>query len=106
MKVFDKLWQASQGHIKILTLAPELNAAAELAEHATKLGVRVSIGHSDSGSAEANAVIAAGARSATHTFNAMRPLDHRHPGVLGVVLTTDQLYAEIICDGIHVDPRW
>ena len=104
VKVFDKLWQASQGHIKILTLAPELNAAAELAEHATKLGVRVSIGHSDSGSAEANAVIAAGARSATHTFNAMRPLDHRHPGVLGVVLTTDQLFAEIICDGIHVDP--
>jgi N-acetylglucosamine-6-phosphate deacetylase len=104
VKVFDKLWQAAQGHIKVMTLAPELNAAAELAEHATKLGVRISIGHSDSGSVEANAVIAAGARSATHTFNAMRPLDHRHPGILGVVLTTDQLYAEIICDGIHVDP--
>lgn len=104
VKVFDRLWQASRGHIRVLTLAPELPCAAELTAHATSLGVRVSIGHSDSGSTAAHQVIAAGAHSATHTFNAMRPLDHRHPGVLGVVLTTDKLYAEIICDGIHVDP--
>jgi N-acetylglucosamine-6-phosphate deacetylase len=104
VKVFDRLWQASGGHVRILTLAPELPSAAELTAHATALGVRVSIGHSDSGSSAAREVVAAGARSATHTFNAMRPLDHRHPGVLGVVLTNDNLYAEIICDGIHVDP--
>lgn len=104
VKVFDRMWQASGGHIKVMTLAPELPMAAELTAHATALGVRVSIGHSDSGSTVANNVIAAGARSATHTFNAMRSLDHRHPGVLGVVLTTDDLFAEIICDGVHVDP--
>jgi N-acetylglucosamine-6-phosphate deacetylase len=104
VKVFDRMWQASGGHIKVMTLAPELPTAAELTAHATALGVRVSIGHTDSGSTVANSVIAAGARSATHTFNAMRPLDHRHPGVLGVVLTTDDLFAEIICDGVHVDP--
>jgi N-acetylglucosamine-6-phosphate deacetylase len=104
VKVFDRMWQASGGHIKVMTIAPELPSAAELTAHATALGVRVSIGHTDSGSTVANSVIAAGARSATHTFNAMRPLDHRHPGVLGVVLTTDDLFAEIICDGVHVDP--
>ncbi|HVJ06888.1 MAG TPA: N-acetylglucosamine-6-phosphate deacetylase [Acidisarcina sp.] len=104
VKVFDRMWHAAQGHIKVLTVAPELPGAAELTAHATKLGVRVSIGHSDSGSIEAREVIAAGASSATHTFNAMRPLDHRHPGVLGVALTTDEIYAEIISDGVHVDP--
>ena len=46
----------------------------------------------------------AGARHATHTFNAMRPLDHRDPGILGEVLTDPRLSAEIIADGIHVDP--
>ena len=104
VKVFDRLWQAAQGHIRILTLAPELPSAEELTAHASALGVRVSIGHSDSGSVAARKAIAAGARSATHTFNAMRALDHRNPGILGVVLTSDELYAEIICDGVHVDP--
>jgi len=66
--------------------------------------VRVSIGHSNAIAAEAQRAIAAGACSATHTFNAMRPLDHREPGILGVVLTTDTLCAELICDGIHVHP--
>jgi N-acetylglucosamine-6-phosphate deacetylase len=47
----------------------------------------------------------AGAVSATHTFNAMRPLDHREPGILGTVLTTDSLFAELICDGIHTAPE-
>jgi N-acetylglucosamine-6-phosphate deacetylase len=66
--------------------------------------VRISVGHSNATAAETLRSIAAGATSATHTFNAMRPLDHREPGILGVVLTTDALYAELICDGIHVDP--
>jgi N-acetylglucosamine-6-phosphate deacetylase len=67
--------------------------------------VRVSIGHTNATAAEARAGIEAGARSATHTFNAMRPLDHREPGVLGVVLDEDALYAELICDGVHVAPE-
>ncbi len=48
--------------------------------------------------------VKAGARHATHTFNAMRPLDHREPGIIGEVLSNDQLSADIIVDGIHVDP--
>ena len=102
---FDRLFEAAEGHIRLLTLAPELPQAAELTAHATARGVRVSIGHSNATAAETHPVLAAGAASATHTFNAMRPLDHREPGILGLVLTTDSLYAELICDGIHVAPE-
>src|SRR6202034_252609 len=86
-------------------LAPELPGAAELAAHAVARGVRVSVGHSNATAAETRATIAAGATSATHTYNAMRPLDHREPGILGVTLTTDSLFAELICDGIHNSPE-
>ena len=101
---FDRLYEAAGGHARLMTLAPELPGAVELAAHATSRGVRVSVGHSDAKAAETKAAIAAGAVSATHTFNAMRALDHREPGILGTVLTTASLYAELICDGIHSDP--
>jgi N-acetylglucosamine-6-phosphate deacetylase len=103
--IFDKLFDAAQGHIRLMTLAPELPGAVELAAHATARGVFVSVGHSNATAAETRAVIHAGAVSATHTFNAMRPLDHREPGILGVVLTDDSLFAELICDGIHTSPE-
>jgi len=88
-----------------MTIAPEIPGALELIEHATSLGVKISIGHTNATCEEANAAIAAGAASATHTFNAMRPLDHRDPGVIATVLDDDHLFAELICDGIHVAPE-
>jgi N-acetylglucosamine-6-phosphate deacetylase len=103
--VFDHLFEAAEGKVRLMTLAPELPGAVELTAHATALGVRVSLGHSNATAAETRAAIEAGAISATHTFNAMRPLDHREPGILGVVLTTDSVYAELICDGIHTAPE-
>ena len=103
--LFDRLFDAAEGHIRLMTLAPELPGAVELTAHATACGVRVSLGHSNATAAETRAAIAAGAVSATHTFNAMRPLDHHEPGILGVVLTDDSLFAEIICDGIHTAPE-
>jgi N-acetylglucosamine-6-phosphate deacetylase len=103
--LFDRLFEAAEGHVRLMTLAPELPGAAELAAHATARGVRISMGHSNATAAETRAAIAAGAVSATHTFNAMRPLDHREPGILGTVLTTDSLFAELICDGIHTAPE-
>jgi N-acetylglucosamine-6-phosphate deacetylase len=103
--IFDKLYEAAGGHARLMTLAPELPGATELAAHATSRGVRVSVGHSDAKAAETRAAIAAGAVSATHTFNAMRPLDHREPGILGIVLTTRALYSELVCDGIHTTPE-
>jgi N-acetylglucosamine-6-phosphate deacetylase len=102
--IFDRMFEAAEGRIRLMTLAPELPGAAEFVTHARARGVRVSMGHSNATAAETRAAIAAGATSATHTYNAMRPLDHREIGILGVVLTTDSLYTELICDGIHVDP--
>ncbi len=102
---FDKLFEAAGGHVRLMTLAPELPGASELAAHATRRGVRISVGHSNATAPETYAAIAAGATSATHTFNAMRPLDHREPGILGVVLTDDNVCAELICDGIHSTPE-
>ena len=102
---FDRLIDAAHGHVRLMTLAPELPGAAELTAHATARGVRVSVGHSNATAAETRSAIDAGAVSATHTFNAMRALDHREPGILGTVLTSDALYAELICDGIHTQPE-
>ncbi len=104
VSLFDRFMDAANGHIRLITLAPELPGAAELTAHATARGVRVSIGHSNATTAETSLAISAGAVSATHTFNAMRTFDHREPGILGEVLTNPDLYAELICDGIHVAP--
>ena len=103
--VFDRLFEAAEGRVRLMTLAPEMPGAVELTRHATGRGVRVSLGHSIATAAETRAAIEAGATSATHTFNAMRALDHREPGILGVVLTTGSVYAELICDGIHTAPE-
>lgn len=103
-ELLRRFWEAARGHVVLLTVAPELGGAEELIREAVGMGIRVSLGHSNATTQEAEAGIAAGATSATHTFNAMRPLDHREPGLLGVVLDEHELYAELICDGIHVDP--
>lgn len=102
--LFDRFWEAAEDKLRLMTIAPELPGAAELIAHATALGVRCSMGHSDARVCEAKAGFVAGARSATHTFNAMRAIDHREPGLAAFVLDKRSLFAEIICDGIHVDP--
>ena len=101
---FERYWQAARGHIKVMTIAPEIEGALEVIKEAFRCGVCCSLGHSDSDLETARAAVAAGARHATHTFNAMRPLDHRQPGLVGAVLTDPRMTAEIIADGIHVDP--
>ena len=103
--LFDRFQQAANGYIRLITIAPEIPGALDLIRHCSEHGVRVSIGHTNATSSEAHAGIQAGARSATHTYNAMRALDHREPGVLGVVLDDNNLYAELICDGVHVAPE-
>ncbi len=105
VSLFDQFFEAARGHICLVTIAPEEPGALELIGHATARGVRVSLGHSDALAQQARAGIAAGARSATHTFNAMRNLTQREPGLLGVVLDSDDLFAELICDGVHTTPE-
>jgi N-acetylglucosamine-6-phosphate deacetylase len=104
LPAFERFWQAARGHIRVLTIAPELPGAIEVIKEAAKRGVCVSLGHSDAHIDAARAGMAAGASHSTHTFNAMRPLGHRDPGILGEVLTDARLSADIIVDGIHVDP--
>jgi N-acetylglucosamine-6-phosphate deacetylase len=105
VELFERMWQAAEGKIRLMTIAPELPGAEEVIAHATGLGVRVSMGHSDADSDAARRGVAAGAVSATHTFNAMRSFDHRNPGLVGEVLANDDLFAELICDGLHVAPN-
>ncbi len=90
--------------VGIVTLAPELDGGLELIAWLTSRGHRVSLGHSGATYDQALAAIAAGARQATHLFNRMPPLDHRAPGLAGAVLQTDEVAAELICDGVHVHP--
>ena len=104
VEIFDRLWQAARGHVRMLTIAPEIPGAMEVIAEAAKRNVCVSIGHSDAEMPVAQAAVKAGARHATHTFNAMRPLDHRDPGIIGEVLSDDRITADLIADGIHVDP--
>jgi N-acetylglucosamine-6-phosphate deacetylase len=105
LQIFEHLWQAARGHVHMMTIAPELPGALEVIAEAARLKVLVSIGHSDALLEAARAAVQAGARHATHTFNAMRPLDHRDPGILAEVLTDRELTADIIVDGIHVAPE-
>jgi N-acetylglucosamine-6-phosphate deacetylase len=102
--IFDKFWQAARGHIRLMTIAPELEGALEVIAEAAKRGVCVSLGHSDADLESTRRGVAAGARHATHTFNAMRPLRHRDPGIVAEVLTNPSLTADVIADGVHVDP--
>ncbi len=90
--------------VGIVTLASELDGGLDLIRWLVSRGHRVSLGHSAATYDEALAGIAAGARHATHLFNRMPPLSHRAPGLAGAVLQTDEVAAEIICDGFHVHP--
>jgi N-acetylglucosamine-6-phosphate deacetylase len=90
--------------VGIVTVAPELDGALELIEWLVSRGHRASLGHSAASYEQALAAIAAGARHATHLFNRMPPLHHRSPGLAGAILQSEEIAAEIICDGAHVHP--
>ena len=96
---------AGEGLVRLVTLAPELPGASAVIRALDRKGVRVSMGHSAATYAQASAGRRAGARSVTHLFNAMNPVHHREPGLAGFALTDDEIYSELIADGVHVsDP--
>jgi len=105
VEIFDRLWQAARGHVRMMTIAPEIPGALEVIAEAARRNVCVSIGHSDAELPIAKEAVRVGAHHATHTFNAMRPLDHRDPGIIGEVLSDDHISADVIADGIHVSPE-
>jgi N-acetylglucosamine-6-phosphate deacetylase len=95
---------AARPDVGIVTLAPEIDGGLELIRALVSHGHHVSLGHSGATYEQALEGIRAGARQATHIFNAMTPLSHRVPGLSGAVLESDELTAELICDGVHVHP--
>lgn len=104
MQEFSAFYEASQGTLKLLTLAPELPGSLPLIEYAVARGVAVSIGHSAAKFSEVKTAVDAGATMATHVFNGMKDLDGREPGTVGGVLSIDRLRTGLIADGIHVHP--
>jgi N-acetylglucosamine-6-phosphate deacetylase len=101
--LLEKFVDAAKGNARILTLAPELLGAMPCIDAAHKAGLVVAIGHTDATYEQARAAIARGAHHAVHVYNAMRPFSHRDSGVIGAVLTTPEVTAELIADGVHVD---
>jgi N-acetylglucosamine-6-phosphate deacetylase len=102
VETLNTLLAAADGLVKIVTVAPELPGAGELIEAIVAAKIVAALGHTDADYDQARAAIHAGARHAVHVFNAMRPFEHRDPGIIGAILTDPEITAEIIADGIHV----
>src|SRR4051812_23445116 len=102
-EILDEI-AAARPDVGIVTVAPELEGALELIADLAAHGHHVSLGHSGATYEQATAGIRAGARQATHLFNRMPPLGHRVPGLAAAVLESDEVFAELVCDGVHVHP--
>ncbi|MDO4303528.1 MAG: N-acetylglucosamine-6-phosphate deacetylase [Bacillota bacterium] len=101
--MFRRLQNASGGRIRLVTIAPELAGATKFIRE-LKNEVTLSLGHTSADYDQAAAGFEAGAGHVTHLFNAMEPFLHRNPGLIGAAAERKDVYAELICDGIHVHP--
>lgn len=101
MKEYIKV---SQGSIKIVTVAPEIDGISAFIRFLTERNIIPSAGHTNAGFEQTQQAIEAGVRLATHIFNAMRGIAHREPGAAGALLLNDEVYAEVVADGIHIHP--
>ena len=99
---FERLHAAAAGHLRVITIAPELPGAVGLIKAAVRAGVTAAVGHTDATAEIASAAVDAGATHATHLFNGMRPLHHREPGPAGALLDRDEVTCEVIADGVHL----
>ncbi|WP_420809035.1 N-acetylglucosamine-6-phosphate deacetylase [Amycolatopsis suaedae] len=102
--VVDKLLSAGHGHVRMVTLAPELHGGVEAVRQLVESGVIAAIGHTDGVEEQILPAVDAGASVATHLFNGMRPLHHREPGPIGALLDDERITVELICDLVHVHP--
>lgn len=102
-ELFEKLYDASGGLVKLITLAPEMPGAMDFIQALSK-NVHISLGHTDCDYDIAAKAFSLGADHVTHTFNAMNPFLHRTPGVIGAALECPHVFPELICDGIHIHP--
>ncbi len=104
MSRWREVFEAGEGYIRLMTVAPELKGIDRLIEDATKHEIVIALGHSTADGATAEKAVQLGARQVTHIFNAMRGLHHREPDLLSTALLSDSLDAQIIADGVHVHP--
>jgi N-acetylglucosamine-6-phosphate deacetylase len=102
-ELLDRFVAAAGGNALMLTIAPELLGAIPCIDAAIKAGLVVGIGHTDATYEQARLAMAHGAHHAVHVYNAMRPFSHRDSGVIGAVLTTPDVTAELIADNVHVE---
>jgi N-acetylglucosamine-6-phosphate deacetylase len=102
-ELLDRLLDA--GPVRLVTLAPELPGAHHLIRTLLARGITVSLGHSDATAEEANAAFELGVHTVTHLFNAMRPFHHRDPGIAGAALVREDIFVQLILDGVHVAPE-
>ena len=100
----DAWVEAGRGHVRMITVAPELPGALELIRAAVSSGVVAAVGHTEATYEQTLAAIDAGATVATHVYNAMRPLGHRDPGPIAAVLGDERVTVELILDNVHVHP--
>lgn len=98
----ESLLAAGQGGVTYVTVAPELDGAIELIAELTRRGVRVGIGHTDADHVQTERGVAAGARQATHLFNAMAPIHHRAGGPVVALMADPRVVCELVCDGHHL----
>ena len=103
VKAFRMLYEGCRGLIRVVDVAPELEGAEDFAREVSAL-CTVSVAHTDADYEAAKAVYEAGARHLTHLYNAMPPIHHREPGVIGAASEQEKVTAELICDGLHVHP--
>ncbi len=99
-----RLQEAANGLVKLVTIAAERPGAAKFIQAAQEAGITVSLGHTAADYDTASAAYAAGARQATHLFNAMPPFTHRAPGVVGAAFDHPDVKVELISDGVHLHP--
>lgn len=102
-KLIDEMVEAAAGKLKVLALAPEIEGAMDSLRHATALGIKVVLGHTDASYDEARAALDAGGCGGVHVFNGMRGIHHREPGCAGAVLIEPGT-VEVIADGVHLHP--
>lgn len=91
--------------IRIMTVAPEVKGALKIIEKCVEIGIKVNMGHSDATYIQAVEGKKAGATGITHIFNAMRPFHHREPGLAGFGLIDEDIYIEVIADGVHLHSK-
>jgi N-acetylglucosamine-6-phosphate deacetylase len=100
----DRLLRAGGGVVRMVTIAPERPGALEAVERITGAGGVVAVGHTGADYDLTRAALAAGARVATHLFNAMAPLHHRHPGPVPALVEDPRVVLELVADGVHLHP--